>query len=234
MTEMKGNETGAHGAAMRGALSPREERLLARYHDGECGWVGRYLAERLITRRAPARSYVEALQKIQRLSRERPAGSVGVDLWSGIAARIAQEERAAVFLGRRGESWAERLAGFVREHRHIAWGIPSGAALAGMVLLFMAPVNNYPGSAPTGVARVGGGGAPVVNLASAGNGRPVGQFRDPVEVDWVRGSGRVRVMQDPHRNSAVIWVRRPQTPKFLPGERGDRVVPLEVTPRSTR
>ena len=201
-------------------LTGREERLLARLHDGECGLVARFRAERLVKRRAAARDFLAALDEAKRLLVERSTGTEKGDLWSGIAARIAQEERAELFLGKRRETVVQKFVALVREHRQVAWGIPSGAALAGLILFFVAPhpgLENGPENvAPFGVAKSGTTQVPVVNLASAGGGV---RSRHPVEVDWVRGNGRVRVMQDPQRNSAIIWVRRPQAPKFLPGER---------------
>jgi len=230
MTETKRNEDGATPSRV---LTPREERLLECYHDGECGFVRRYIAERLMKENVAARGYIESLERVRRVSVARGACSGEIDLWSKVAVRIAQEEHAAVFLGERRESWGERLVGFVREHRHVAWGIPSGAALAGVLLLFISPVGESPERGMSEVAR-NSTTPPVVNLASTDVGRPVGRFREPVEVDWVRGSGRVRVMQDAHRNSAIIWVRRPQSPRFLPGERFDSPTPRSGTPRAFR
>ena len=211
------------------SLSGRQERLLSKLHDGECGLVERLLAERLVSRLAAARRFMARLDEARRVMVERADGAAQVDLWSKISMRIDQEQRAEVFLGRRRETLVERVVGFVREHRHIAWGVPSGVALAGLILLFVAPSPAPNGGEPLGIAREGASytAAPTVNLASAGSSR---SYRAPVEVDWVRGSGRVRVMQDPQRSSAIIWVRRPQGPRFLPGERFVAPTPLGGAP----
>jgi len=206
-------------------LTAREERLLSKLHDGECGLVARWRAERLVEKNPAAREFVAALTRSRQMVVERTAGIPKADLWSGISTRIAQEERAEIFLGKRRETPLEKVFAFLREHRQVAWGIPSGAVLAGLILLFVAPQPGSDNGEPLGVAKSNAGRAPVVNLASAG-----GRSRQPVEVDWVRGNGRVRVMQDPHRNSAIIWVRRPQSPRFLPGERLVAPTPLNGIP----
>lgn len=196
-------------------LTAREERLLCKLHDGECGVLARWRAERLVERNPAAREFVAALALSKEVVVERGACVERCDLWSDIATRIAQEERAELFLGKRRETPVERFLSFLREHRQVAWGIPSGAVLAGLILFFVAPNPGSDSVKKFGVAKTNTGRAPVVNLASTDKARA----RQPVEVDWVRGNGRVRVMQDPSRNSAIIWVRRPQSPRFLPGER---------------
>ncbi|MFM1848855.1 MAG: hypothetical protein RL417_2329 [Pseudomonadota bacterium] len=208
------------------SLTGREERLLSKLHDGECGFVERFRAERIRDRSAPAREFLALLNNTKKLAEERASRIEKGDLWSGIMTRIAQEERAEIFLGRRRTTAVERFFGFLREHRHVAWGIPSGAALAGLIVLFVAPTPGSQNETPFGVANGSGVRAPVVNLASSSGAR----VRQPVEVDWVRGNGRVRVMQDPHRNSAIIWVRRPQASKLLPGERFVAPTPLGGIP----
>ena len=114
-------------------LSEREEQLLSKYFDGECGWLGRFRAKQLLGRNSAARSFFEALSLIgtetQQLSGQK------VDLWQAINRRIDQEERAALYLGeRRASTETKRIVwnpGFT-------WGASGAMVTAGLAVIVFA------------------------------------------------------------------------------------------------
>ncbi len=122
----------------REMLSEREEQLLVRYFDGECGWVEKLLADRLLRRKHGAREFMDTMHVIGEIARNERAGILAknpqpVNLWDRIESRIKAEEHAAVFLGRRDveaprSSWGAKLWPIVA-FDHLAWG-GSGALVA--------------------------------------------------------------------------------------------------------
>lgn len=218
-------------------LSEREERLLARYFDGESSWLGRVAARYIIAHKAGAREFMESMRVIGEIARNEHAGILAedpepVDLWRGVAARIETEERAALFLGQRREAEPprgrlSRLTQAVLFDR-IGWAA-AGAAVAAGVMLFVAP----PPGAVSGVSTARNIAADASE--STGNMRRVSLreraplrravkeenalYTEPLkilerevpstlEVDWMKSAGRVRMMQEPDDRSAIIWVKR--------------------------
>lgn len=188
-------------------LTEREELLLSRYFDGECGFFARRSAEKLVSSNPFARDFLGSLDKAGNACRTAAEESaIGADLWSRIDARIDAEERAAFYLGERrskaeSDSFLSRL-----QSRQALWGGLSGAAVAAAALLFfVSPATKGPSVAalpgqPFQQAAVGGFAA---SPASLGN-----TSRSAMEVDWMRANGSLKIIQDPSGKSATIWVRR--------------------------
>ena len=215
-------------------LSDKEMQLLGRFYDGECSFLEKGRARKLLLRNTAASAYLKSLEDITAETR-RVATEDAVpvaDLWNRIEARIEQEERAELFLGaRRGEHEAPRSL-----FREFSWGATGALAAACVVLLVV-----QTGVLPTDSAAPGLGDsvaksdlpqpteatrAPVNFVSTAneprravsssgmvpgqiigGDGISRGSYRG-FEVDWMRSDGRVSVIQGPNNRSAVIWVRR--------------------------
>lgn len=77
------------------------------YLDGECGWLARRRAERLLARHPEAASFLNTQRALSGICRElseaRASQSLqsSADTWSVICARIEHEQRGARFLGAR-------------------------------------------------------------------------------------------------------------------------------------
>jgi hypothetical protein len=189
-------------------LTETQEKLLQKYTDGECNLLERLRIQRLRT--SPSgRAYLASLTACSPQIRAglelrgQEAGSQDVDLWSRIALRLEQEDRAALFLGKRKPVLAEKFS-FFPKPVFLGAGALATACLA---LLMFVPGTRTGNLNPSGV--------PGVNLASTNTSR-----LDPprflnndvptsVEVDWMRSNGRVKMIQSPEGGSDIIWVRRP-------------------------
>mgnify|MGYP006275208593 CR=1 FL=1 len=188
-------------------LTEREELLLSQYFDGECGFMARRSAEKLISSNPLARDFLASLESAGSTCRAAAQESaVSADLWSRIDARIESEERAAFYLGeRRRDAEPQSFLSRLRS-RQALWGGLSGALAAAVVLVFfVAPVGKSSSGAllpgqPFHQAAVGGLAAEPASLTS--------NPRSAMEVDWMRANGSLKLFQDPSGKSATIWVRR--------------------------
>jgi len=220
-------------------LSDRHQQLLSRYFDGECSWFGRMSAERLVRSNKSAQLFLNGLKDIRgfmqapddALGRDMEIGKV--DLWDKIAKRIEVEERTAVYLGNRAPiAQTSERHWFGLHGLQAALGGLSGAAITAAALLILKPVGvNEAGlptiSVPAGSARVAlNGGQNGFNQVSLDNNPELGGFsggdsrlrprmlgatnRSPIEVDWVRGNGPMKLIQNPEERTTIIWVRRRQ------------------------
>lgn len=121
-------------------LSEQDEIVLSRYCDGEAGFFEARRARRLIALSSEAHRYVEQLGGVQeqllQLSALRVSeGEQEVDLWSRIDARINQEERAELYLGRRKAEQVERSSnGLSLWLGRSGWGV--AGALATLMITF--------------------------------------------------------------------------------------------------
>jgi len=141
-----------YNTAGRAMLSLRNEKLLVRYFDGECGWIEKYLAEKLIQKNSLAREFMDTMHVIGEITRNERAGILKVNptptnLWDRISARIEAEEKSALFLGMRAAQtkkvgFAQRLSD-VFSVSQVAWGA-SGAFAAACITYFF--VHVAPGS----------------------------------------------------------------------------------------
>lgn len=199
-------------------LSSRQERLLGRFFDGECRFWEKLAAGRLVRTSPAARAYLDSLKGLREACAPRRAADV--DLWSRISARIEQEQRSAILLGKRelNASWHERISGFrERFGSRMAWGVSGAfaAACAGFLALSI----DAPGKkgTPELVADAKPAASSNLQLVSEHSGKAgTPKIIDPsypvaLEVDWMRSDGRVSLMQDPARRSAIIWVKKRRT-----------------------
>jgi hypothetical protein len=202
-------------------LSEREQLLLSRYADGECGFFQSFQAKLLLSRSHDALRYLSNLEKFrssfsEHLStQEEPQ----VDLWERINSRIEQEERAALYLGtRRVESPRNSIWDTLSLPSTWVGGL-SGAAIAGAALIFFhKPAEIVSFSAPQQIALQS---APQrvqqVALGSQRQARPrvAPLTQQPsFEVDWMRSHGSLNLIPDSGGASAIIWVRRRQPPSL--------------------
>lgn len=241
-------------------LRPYQQLLLMQYLDGESGLIGRVRARTLLARSDVAREFERYYAEIQSFNLENSARQCAQrsrqieEIWDRVSARIDQEQRGEIFLGKRSAVnriqnfsrglswWSQDLVG------RFGWGL-SGAALAGLLAFAItAPQGDAPkgvvamkgdyssaaGSIGQGssVGYVGGGGAvlppssmafsnlaPVVSAnslipnsrnVSTGSSPRLIQSQTPqaVEVDWMRGSGPLQLIQNHDQESAIIWIKR--------------------------
>jgi hypothetical protein len=203
-------------------LTERQELLLCRYFDGECGVCGRYAAKSLLAKNSDAREFFEQLSTIKNECQEvcSQNDERSGDLWERISARIESEERAAFYLGsRREEPARSRSSLFDKLFKpQVVVGGLSGATVAALALVLITRT-----SAPTEILTVARGGisgssasSDVTQVALGGaNPRLTGNsgmrtraLAPSMEVDWMRANGPLALIQNPHGKSAIIWVRR--------------------------
>jgi len=140
-----------------------------------------------------------------------------VDLWGKIETRIEQEERAALYLGQRRlkeskPSLFERI-----DLRQALLGGASGAAIAAALLITLTtrPSEIVKFSAPHAGPVSGSG---IIHQAGVGVANSNTQHpnyltqnrasRNPLQVDWMRANGSLRLIPDPNGSSSIIWIRR--------------------------
>lgn len=160
------------------------------------------------------------------------------DLWDRISQRIVAEEHASVFLGARTQHSApihdkHHQSWYSFFSTQALLGGLSGAATTALVLLVVSSYKTAP-STSTVVASTSNGAnlsqqftqanlsnngfensrtsvaAPFSAAASAS--RPLllqDRGNSVMEVDWMRGDGPLRVIQNPSEKSTIIWVKRP-------------------------
>jgi hypothetical protein len=197
-------------------LSEKEELLLSRYFDGECGLFSSFLAKRLLRDNTSARDFFTNLESCAHaLEAEMAKVSIpAVDLWDRIDNRIDQEQKAAFYLGeRRAVERAPSLLDRLRASQ-VAVGGLSGAAVAAIALMFMySPKDitsfSVPPTASTsnsqGQFQQVGFGASPSSARSAGLAQSANRA---LEVDWMRSNGSLSLIPDATGSSAIIWVRR--------------------------
>lgn len=197
-------------------LSEKEELLLSRYYDGECGAFSSFFAKRLLQRNKAARDFLHNLESyssgIVAESSNRPLQSV--NLWARIENRIEQEEKAAFYLGdrrvtERAPSLIERLRG-----SQVAVGGLSGAAIAAAAIFFLyspkdissfsVPFTASTSNSSNQFQQIGFG-----NSQRSPQGMAFTQASNrALEVDWMRSNGSLSLIPGANGSSAVIWVRR--------------------------
>jgi hypothetical protein len=264
--------TNTHGKKNRGStpvcpLSERREKVLVRYHDGEASLLDAMQAKLFLALCADSRDFFKTLDTIRDIARSDDSHisatrTKRVDLWSNIESRIAEEERAALYLGTRPA--ALDLSSGANTPRHTAlferffWGA-SGALVAASVTLVATTM--FGGKEQEGLGRpqqfvlsrdtTQGEGAssrytPVAARRSAHiNEIPVSSGTLPftasatripqaTEVDWVRSEGSVQMIQDPIGRSAILWVK-PRAAVKIPqsNDSNDQIIVYrERTPRT--
>jgi hypothetical protein len=204
-------------------LSDKQQLLLSRFHDGECGYVESILAKRLISRNPDAVEFCRRLDSIREccLSELSFTTKLGesVNLWDRISTRIDQESRAELYLGkRRIEQKKESVWERFSSPYALAGGL-SGAALAAVLLVVsyrspgvttftaphMASTNQFQLVRPVAMGAGSAGSPTTLRVPSVGS-------PSSLEVDWVRSQGSLKLIPDPNGSSAIIWVRRKPIP----------------------
>jgi len=200
-------------------LSERQQLLISRFSDGECSCVSNFLAKRLLAKNHSARELLSELEELRSscgelfISRD----EIKVDLWRKIETRIEQEERAALYLGQRRlkeskPSLFERI-----DLRQALLGGASGAAIAAALLITLTtrPSEIVKFRAPhadlvsgSGIIHQAGVGAANSNTQHPNYLTQNRASRNPLQVDWMRANGSLRLIPDPNGSSSIIWIRR--------------------------
>lgn len=197
-------------------LTERQELLLSRYYDGEVSIIDRLRAKRLLRTNPAAPAFLASLQSIANYTKSAtPTSDTACDLWHRISARIESEERAAIYLGERAALPVTAREGLVASllSSHIMLGGVSGAAVAAVLLLSLTPSSSSKNvtiipTAPSALVNANSGFRPVgLEGAVSGTAR-ANRPLTPMELDWMRGDGPLRIIQTPQSSSAIIWVNR--------------------------
>jgi hypothetical protein len=245
-------------------LSDYQERLIAAFLDGECSIIQRWRAVRLLKNNPLAQEYQEQLKaasrgvvEAMRGGEAQSAGHKPVDLWQRVSARIMQEDRAEIFLGRRrvrvkeGSAWKDSLMA------PLGWGMSGAFATALLALLVFranpvgAPVGDNvaklspPSQLEASGSDLSSGISPVSLEQQKGPSPRLGSpaaIEEPVlagvpqraprvfEVDWMKSQGRVKVIPDPAQRAAILWVQRNRPIISQPVESLQAEPILDITP----
>jgi negative regulator of sigma E activity len=213
----------------RATLSEKDELLLMRHLDGETYLWERWRAQSLLRQSAAAREFVKGMSAVGALinSKEVPDPS-GLEFWARVSNRIAQEERAEIFLGKRATPAVERRPWF--QLPQVAWGLSGSVALASLAYVALVAT---PASLKTESQMAQSVSQENVQLVKAG--RPeVLEERSPnvVQVDWMRSDGRVSILQEPSERSAIIWVKKRAAGQGVRAQR-EADLAAQPTPRIT-
>lgn len=223
-------------------LNEAQEQLLLRWCDGEASWFERIKARKLMADNQAARVFVEETLKVadtlQQVDREQSAELPQVNLWDRIATRIEREERSRRIMADAEESFGSWLQIF---SGRLAWS-GAGAVVAGLAVFFVLHTAPAGSGLSTGVdlakENTPQNVMPIQPVNLAPEERELGVLplprealvqsepEQPFELDWMRSTGRVRLIQDPNKRMAIIWVNRPTFahPTLAPGEEGLVVV----------
>lgn len=195
-------------------LTPKEELTLMQYNDGELGLWGRLFVRRLLDR-PESREFIDGLRKLrldminQAKARDAKAAKAN-SLWERVEMRIDQEERAALYLGKRkfvpneSSSW------------HGAWQFASGAALAAGLMFAVVGVNR---SSPLNSPQILNSNPGFASHEISGV-RPVSlgeqrSFSRPLQVEWMKSAGRVNFIEsDDHDDLAIMWISKERIPSI--------------------
>ena len=203
-------------------LPENEQKLLMRFVDGECSDAEASRAQELVLASPAAASLVEELKKAGSLSRAAlQAPELSPELWKRVFNRIDQEERLAVFFGR-------RKIGSLREHlldplfdglRDLGWKMYGpAAALVAVCAVFVIALSSGSAPAPAGRNFAAKPGAAMVNAGATGENGVLqeGSYSPPIlleeevpvslEVDWMKSRGSVRLFQVPGARSTILSI----------------------------
>lgn len=220
------------------ALNESQEILLMKFSDGQCSTLERFFVRRLLKGSEQARNFLSELDGVTAGLHDwaAPQGEVEeVDLWRGVERRIVLGERRLEEDAKEGSitEWIGRLG----------WGISGGLVAASALLLVVGnsggnfvPANFIPRmmassstASPSSVVAPVSFGSENNNLQAgdalvqngfthSGVSRGLAQgsrYHSIVEADWLRSEGTLRFIQNPDRDSTIIWVKKGKTnPKF--------------------
>jgi hypothetical protein len=216
----------------QGSLSEKQQLLLSRFHDGECSFIFAFVARRLISRNPEALHFLSDLSNLKNHCSRlvNAARNTPVDLWERIDTRIEQEQRSAFYLGNRAIDYSEKSLWQRLSLRHAVVGGLSGATIAVALLVVVSrPSDLMTFSAPAAGPVTGN--QMVQPVGIGGTLAPRSRFQvkparahNPLEVDWMRANGSLKLIPDPSGSSAIIWVRRrPIAPSISPTEKTGRL-----------
>ena len=212
-------------------LTNKECKALQRYYDGGSRYFERRRVERMLAERESARNYLASLEEMRLKLRAEMEPKVEVDLWARISGRIAQEEYAAIFQGRRQQVVDNTSA--IGWRSGLLWGM-GGAMTAAACLAIVVGLQGGAGVLGGGAVLTADSGSHeneqiIVAGATAPQIRFVNQQEmpqnvhlrtrlveprflpgsggSPVEVEWLRSDGRVSMIPS-KQYAPIIWVNR--------------------------
>jgi hypothetical protein len=195
-------------------LTPKEELTLMQYNDGELGLWGRLFIKGLLNR-PESKDFIDGLRKLRldmvsegkaRKAQTAKSGS----LWERIETRIDQEERAALYLGKR------RFVGSERSSWIGAWQFAGGAVAAAGLMFVVVGLNRDGG---IGAAQFTGGQVAyptreISGVRPVSLGGPVRNSR-PLQVEWMKSAGRVNFIEsDDNDDLAIMWISKERIPSI--------------------
>lgn len=212
-----------------------KEKLLMQYMDGELSFWLKPLATLLIKKDAKSAKYIESLTRCssslkQQLSQQTSTlNQIGLnpELSANIFARIQQEEHAQVFLGKRE---LEQVSVWQKFNNSL-FSLPSAGLATAALLAFVffgSSNSNKLGTTESNlktastindqtqienVSLTQSTTAEIESNSSSYVAPRILKDRQvmPIEVDWMRSSGRVSVMPSNGNQSAIIWVKKPRS-----------------------
>ena len=195
-------------------LTPKEELTLMQYKDRELSYLGRLFVRRLL-RRKDAQAFLNGMNELHAAVQPgKPIeGRQTPDLWSRVENRIAQEERAALFLGKRVFQPSKPRASFG------GWQFTGGAAVAaGLLFLLVEGKRSEVGysqraglGSPPSLSRPISGVRPV----SLDEDRRVGRVARPMQVEWMKSAGRVSFIESEIEDEmAIMWISHERIPSL--------------------
>jgi hypothetical protein len=202
-------------------LSERQEILLSKFYDGEVSLLEKLRARLLIKRNSAASEFLASLEKLTSTAYSSNfSAAEPCDLWDRISTRIDAEERAAVYLGKRSGTTTAAHEGLVARllSSHALFGGLSGAAVAAAILTAV-----YPASNQSDIAVINAGTSTVARTSQGFHTVTLPSDKDQsgahttqrgvrslsaMEMDWMRGSGPLKIIQNPGSSSGVIWIKR--------------------------
>jgi|GEM_PF-2750203 len=218
------------------ALGEEREMLLMRYADSECGAWDRMRARSLLRRSSEATLFLKSMRRAEQIEREvlnqpiTQRKTTGDQVWQRVKARIEQELHTELLLGRRAafsgsgalsDSGNGGLLG--RLFGRAGWSFAGAAVTAAVAVVWLQverpTVENQVASNDVVQSPERSG---EMHLASTSTQSPKAssttkRFGRPhilepdlpntVEVDWMRGGGRVRMIPN-EEQSPTFWINR--------------------------
>ncbi|NMC62804.1 MAG: hypothetical protein GYA55_06505 [SAR324 cluster bacterium] len=195
-------------------LTPKQEALLERYFDNECGLLGRIRAASLLRNSESAKSFYTDLKSLNEgiTSYGKRLPELSEDLWSKIEKGIDLGERLQ-FIEAEEKEWLGDFRRSVWEAwARMSWGAAGGVAVAVLLLvLIKSPdLNNTVNMAPVAVKSE----ARAVQLASDAprnlnsGALLLGAAGLSPSFYRLRSGGRVKVTRKPTEHSTILWISK--------------------------
>lgn len=202
------------------------EKLIEKCADGEGKLIERcfcnlFFQSAINKKTRELQSLKDSLQTITDLT----APSIPDNLWDKFSQRVAQEQYAETFLGKRTETNKKRFSFaevFSSRSTALPWATLGGATA--VILLSLVGTQNPQSNSQVattafvtpllqGVQPVSVGNSPRTLSSSQPSSVPVS-----FDVDWVRSQGKVNISRSANGDSPIFWVsKRPNKPEKMPG-----------------